>query len=641
MLTRVIRNLTGSRAFAVLCIALLGWGMALGLRQAGLLQGLELGAYDQFLRLRAKRVLPDSPVVIVGVTEEDIQRYGYPLSDLVVAQTLKVLLARKPDVIGIDIFRDLPSAGREGLQSVATANRNLVFIEKRLGQRLAAPGFVDPGRQVGFADIVEDPGGVIRRGLLMVWDEQDQQRSYLSFAAQLALAHLEKRGVTLRPDPANSLFVAIGQTGLPRFRGNDGGYVNADPGGYQFLLDYRQGRGAFRSFSLSQTLNGELRPSDIEGRIVILCMMAMSLGDAHETPFSAGWGGGMPMHGAVIHGHAVDQLVRLGLNGDAPIRTMSEVLEGFYLLIFSLLGAIVALTIVRPAGLTLAGLSVLTAPMALGATAFLHAWWLPATAPVAAALASLTIGVAKERSFIQRLFVKYVPKPIADWILDEGGEPPSREGIATILFVDLKGCCGFAEGRDPAEVRNWLNTYLGPITRLVESHGGIVEDYAGDGVKASFGVPVSHGSVAADAVSAVECALAMGAEIARVSEDNARRGCPRTRARIGIYTGLVDVGVVGGSGRQAIKTSGDTVNIAARLESLDKDVFAADPLMRPCRIFIGDTTFQHLGTAYRLCPLGERLLAGRSERVAVYQVLGRIDNTSSETTTYLKEVIHR
>ncbi len=653
MLTRILRKLAGSKVFAVVCIALLGWCIALGLRQVGLLQGVELSAYDQFLRLRAQRVLPDSPVVMIGVTEADIQRYGYPLSDAVVAETLKILLAHKPDAIGIDILRDLPSTGREDLQAVAAANRNVLFIEKRLGQRLTAPAFLDPGRQVGFADLVEDPGGVIRRGLLMVWDEEDQRRPYLSFALQLALAHLELRGVTLAADPANPLFVAIGQTSLPRFRADEGGYVGADDGGYQFLLDYRQGRGAFRSFTLSQTLKGEVRPADIEGRIVILGMLAMSLGDEHETPFSTGWGVGLPMNGAEIHGHAVDQLVRLGLNGDAPIQTMDEVPEAIYLLVLSLLGAVAVLTLERPVGLTLASLGILASPLAISITGFLHAWWLPTAAPTVAALISLAIGIAyvsrqqrTERGLVWQLFEKYVSQPVAAMIwqdreqFDEQGRPPPREVTATVLIADLKGYSAVTEGKDPTEVMHWLNTYLGPITHLVESHGGIVDDYAGDGVKANFGVSDMGSPVAAHAMSAVKCALAMGAEVARINERHAQWGLATARMRIGIHTGPVVVGAVGSSERMTYKTVGDTVNIASRLESLDKDVFASDPVS-PCRILIGDTTRQHLGTAYRLRPLGECHLNGRTGWVSVYQVLGHFGKTAFETTTDLKEVIHR
>jgi len=327
---------------------------------------------------------------------------------------------------------------------------------------------------------------------------------------------------------------------------------------------------------------------------------------------------------------------------------MNEIPEAIYILAFSLLGAVAGLTLERPVGLTLAGLGALATPLAIGIVGFLHAWWLPVAAPAVAALVSCSISIAHvsrqqraERGLIWRLFEKYVSQPVAGMIwqererFDELGRPQPREVIATVLIADLKGYSAVAEGMDPAEVMNWLNTYLGAMTRLLEAHGGIVDDYAGDGVKANFGVPATRGKVDADAVNAVACALAMGAEVVRINERHAQQGRATARARMGIYTGRVIAGAVGSSERLTYKTVGDTVNVASRLESLDKEVFAADPAS-PYRILIGDTTRQHLGATFRLHPLGKHPIHGRSGQVSVYQVLGHVG-----TARDLEEVTYR
>ena len=134
--------------------------------------------------------------------------------------------------------------------------------------------------------------------------------------------------------------------------------------------------------------------------------------------------------------------------------------------------------------------------------------------------------------------------------LAAGGRPPSQRLVATVLFVDMKGYTASAEKLDPGTLMAWVNDFMEPMAELVVRHGGVVDDYFGDGIKACFGVPIPRGSaeeIAADARHAAACAFGSG----RHGEKD------RRAAIVAEYTGpkpsaqprRVRPGIVGGAKR--------------------------------------------------------------------------------------------
>ncbi len=237
-----------------------------------------------------------------------------------------------------------------------------------------------------------------------------------------------------------------------------------------------------------------------------------------------------------------------------------------------------------------------------------------------------------QRSTLMQLFSKHVSPEVAEALWEqreqvlEGGRPRPRKITATVLFTDLRGFSSVAEKLDPQELLDWLNTYMDGITRVVMSHGGVVDDYFGDGVKANFGVPLPRSSeeeIRDDAVRAVDCALALGEEVVRLNAAMAERGIPTIQLRVGIYTGPVVAGSLGSADRMKYTTLGDTVNTAARLESYEKDLAIPRLGHSPARILIGDATLRLVGDRYDTESVGEFELRGKDERVAVHCVLAR------------------
>ena len=198
--------------------------------------------------------------------------------------------------------------------------------------------------------------------------------------------------------------------------------------------------------------------------------------------------------------------------------------------------------------------------------------------------------------------------------------------MITVLFTDVEGFTAAAEKMDPQALMDWTNTYTEAMAEVVMQHGGVVDDYFGDAIKANFGVPVprtTETEIRQDAVNAVECALAMQDELCRLNREWQKEALPVVRLRVGIFTGPAVVGSQGSTQRLKYTTLGDTVNVAARLESLEKDsgdVAFGESL---CRILIGESTSRFLEGRYLTQSVGVLALRGKEEKVAVYRLIGR------------------
>ncbi len=170
----------------------------------------------------------------------------------------------------------------------------------------------------------------------------------------------------------------------------------------------------------------------------------------------------------------------------------------------------------------------------------------------------------------------------------------------------------------------WIGSYMDAMAGLVERHGGIVNDFLGDGLMATFGAPIRRTreeEIDRDAQSAVACALDMAGELERLNERWREQGAPSARMRVGILTGPAIVGSLGSAERLKYATVGDTVNAAARLESFDKAAF--DVESASFRILVGEETRRRLGGRFRTLPLGAHRLRGRGEPLEIHRVLGR------------------
>jgi len=603
----------------------------IGLRSSGYLEHLELLAYDWFIRLQPVNSKASQPVVIIEVTEDDIQKHGrWPLTDATLAQALDILERSKPRAIGVDIFRDIHvPPGSSQLDSIFLENQNIIVVMKFGDNGVPPPQVISETDRIAFNDILVDPGGIVRRGLLYL---DDGEKIFYSFALRLALQYLRTEGIFPQPDLINPGHIALGGTSVPPLESNAGGYVGADARGYQFLIDFENTIEGFKSFSLTSLLAGEVPSDRIRDKIVIIGVTAQSLKDFFYTPHSQGLQISQQTNGAVIHAYIADQLLRFALDGKRPRISLSEKQEILWILIWSTLGGMIGLHIRSPWYFSLTGLVNLLVLFLITYFAFLNAYWIPLVPPAMSWLLSAAIVTAsmsnrekKQRAFLMQLFSKHVSPEVADSIWQKreeflnNGRPRPQKLTVTVLFSDLKGFTSLSEELDPNLLVDWLNTYLESMTKVVMDHGGVVDDYAGDGIKANFGVPLPRNTQAEinqDAVDAVNCALAMDKEVRRINNIWRKQNLPNTGIRIGIFTGTAVAAVLGSTKRLKYTTIGDAVNIAARLESYNKN-YAKESL---CRILIGESTYSCIGDQFKTNIVGKETLKGKKQEITIYRI---------------------
>jgi adenylate cyclase len=612
----------------------------LGLRGCGNLESLELAAYDWFIRLRPSDPGADPRIVLVTITEQDIQTLGsWPLSDDVLAQTLESVARFSPRAIGVDIYRDLPVApGSQRLDRLLRKGEPIIWVTK-FGQGktggIPPPKALTGTENIGFNDIVVDPGGVVRRGLLFI---DDGVTTATAFALRLALLYLGPEGIVLQPDPQYPEYVRLGPHTLRPLEPYDGPYAAADTGGYQFLLDFKGWRGTFPSVTLTELLSGNIAREILRDKIVLVGVTAESVKDHFYTPFSYGLQDNQQTDGVAIHAHIASQLIRLGLGTAAPLKTINQWWESIWIMLWSAIGAWTGFKVRSPWKFLFAVGAGLLALTVFDFSVFIEGYWLPLVPPALAwfitavvITAYLSYQETVQRAALMQLFSRHVSKEVADGIWRDreqfldGHRPRPQQLIATVLFSDLVGFTSVSEKLTPEDLMDWLNECMEPMASLVSVHGGVIEQYSGDAIVAVFGVPIARKNEAEinqDAINAVSCALAMEAVLRDLNRRWNEQNQPTTGMRIGIYTGPMVAGSLGGADRLEYVVIGDTVNIASRLESFDKDLFART-FASPCRILIGEATLGRLGQRFLTERVGEVLLKGKEEKISVYRVVGQ------------------
>ncbi|MGA1791691.1 MAG: CHASE2 domain-containing protein [bacterium] len=624
---------------ASLLIALSVSFLIIALRNRGCLEFLELSSYDQYIRFYSRSNGPDPRIVLVTISETDIQRLGkWPLPDSSLASILELLVSYKPRAIGLDIYRDIPvPPGEKQLRAVFAGHNHIVTV-KKIGDEnspgISAPYMLRDSNPVGFNDILVDTGGIVRRGLLFLDDKED---IIPSFSLILTLLYLKQEGIHPRPGEKDPQHLRLGKTTFIPFESNDGGYVRADARGYQFLLDFRNGWIPFHNTPLRELISGEADPDIFEGGIIIVGAAAESLHDLFYTPLSRGRGSHQRMYGVELHAHMVNQLIRSALEENKPIQSLSYWYEWAWVLLWGLLGGILSLwrpTLHRSILMMLSGLIFM---VSITFFLFVSGWWIPVVPPILAWFTSgaLSNTFLSHREKVQKaslmaLFSRHVSEDVANALWQQkdqfmdGRRPRAQRLFATVLFTDLKGFTSISEKLDPETLMNWLNEYMGAMSQIVNMHRGVVNKYMGDGMMAVFGVPVARterAEISRDVLNAVNCAMTMSAELKRLNIQWQSRNLPHTRMRIGIFTGPLVAGCLGGNLRMEYTVIGDTVNIASRLESYHKEGTDFDIEESCCRIFIGESTLNYLDNRIETEMIGSTILKGKREPITIHRVV--------------------
>lgn len=633
--SRLVRQST----FVLLVTAAVA-GAIQALVSTGWLSDLELEAHDRVVRWSRPAALPAAEVALVWITEADVQRYGHPFSDGLMADVVDRLLAHEPSVVGLDVYRDRAvPPGTPRLRELLSAHPNVVIVNKLEAPDQAGVGAPDylGDQQVGFSDMPLDQDGIVRRTLLMMWD--DAGRAHLAFSLLVALHHLSAEGISLRPAPGDPTLVRLGATTLPALTPEFGGYVRMDAGGYQLMLDQRRRIGDVPQFTLDELLGDEPGVEAVRGRAVLLATGSSSVKDMFHTPRERA------VFGGALHALSVDQLLRFARGASAPLESLAGWQEGLWLVLWCLLGSGLGMAIRSPVLTALAGLAGLLGLSGLAVVAQQGGLWVTLAAPALGWTAALGLGVALrtreehiEKDQVLRLFGQFVSAKIVREVwahrseFMDGARPRPQRATITALHCDLSGFVKATATLPPDDVMRWVGEFMDHMADLVEQHGGVVSDFTGDGLMASFGVPLVRRSEAAirqDAGNAVRCALAMSRRMAELNHRWRDAGLPEARLRVGVCTGDAVVGTYGSRERLKYASVGLAVNAAARLEAHDKEGFYAEGAGN--RVLVAESTWRRLVPAVAGRCLGLVQLRGLPEATPVYRVFDTPEDRHEST----------
>ena len=209
------------------------------------------------------------------------------------------------------------------------------------------------------------------------------------------------------------------------------------------------------------------------------------------------------------------------------------------------------------------------------------------------------------------LFGRYVSREVAERVISEGANLGGEDVAATALFADIRDFTGLSERLPAHQVVDILNRYYTRMVDAVVAEGGIVNKFGGDSLLAIFGVPIRQPD---HALRAVKAAWQMNRVLAEFNAEQLSLGLPALTIGIGISSGDMIAGNIGGQARLEYTVIGDPVNVAARLQSLTKKYGTS--------VLLSEDTSKYLdGTSSKLRPVEKVVVRGKKEAKQVYELL--------------------
>ena len=607
----------------------------------GFIHNIELQTYDLRVVATARPAAPAENVVIISIDDESIRRMEpllgrWPWPRLAHATVIDYLSSAGARVIGYDVLfseRDIRKfmvadeewTGEESDAALVASTKkagNVVHIAEASSAELA-----DPARAI-TPDL---SAAALNRELSYTICAEPRPTLTPPFAAladaSRAIGHsffaLDSNGALRRSSP----IVQVGERRVPSFALATSMIAGAIPlfamendrgAGCSMLIPWRgPADNTFTSYSFydvfysqQQILEGQtpgIDPSLFRNRIVIVGATAEGLKDVFTTPFSSG-----QISGPEVHANLVDAFQSQRAIVHAPAG-------------LTVLTVLIAVTGVGIAGAYLNAW--LTGAVAL-AFAGLFAWqsvrlfsrglWIDVTVTMLALVFAYVGDLAwkyfvegREKRQVKKLFSRYVSKDVYNQLVAN----PSLAALGgarrhmTVLFSDIRGFTTMSEKGTPEDVVKQLNQLFTRMVAVVFDHRGTVDKFVGDMIMALYGAPLDDED---HAEHAVQTALAMIKVLNEMNQEWARDGKPQLDIGIGINTGDMIAGNVGSESIMSYTVIGDAVNLGARLESLNKDYGT--------RIIISQATRERLKGRYDIHPLGDVIVKGKSQPVAIFEV---------------------
>lgn len=589
--------------------------LVLALSLTGVLEPMELTLYDTWFNLRGNAT-PTGNVVVVGIDDASIQEIGpWPWSRDVYSQLLEQLTMAP--VVGMDLILDVPgdpagdqlfveAMGHHGGVVMATM---FSFVQENgeVFTELLVPTdeFWETLTATGFVNMPQDQDNKVRGITPIDLNLMDAPYPALSVAtALLAMGdspdNLELVGKDLR----------VGERVIPL------------TGEGKLLLDFYGPAEAIPTYSFADVAMGRIAQEEFQGKTILVGVTSPLFHDQVETPFTKGnmvLDAKLAPPGVEVHATVVENILygEFFQQASPPLNLVLIFMGG--LLTFLLTGN-------RNPWI---GLAFTAGILVLFTATVTHFWfrnylWLNLGAPALAIILTY-LGITIEgyvRSEMERrrtktLFGRYVSPTVVEELLNnpELVELGGLRQDVTIMFSDIRGFTSYSDGRPPEEVVQRLNEYMTEMTAIIFRHGGTLDKYLGDGLMAIFGAPIPYEDHAKRALMAT---IEMEERLKELNQEWLAKGELPFASGVGLNSGPVIVGNIGSPERMDYTVIGEDVNLAARLEAMNKE--------HGTSLILSDRTLQSMGEeeekAFEFHFLGTVPVRGFEEPVRIYTLEG-------------------
>jgi adenylate cyclase len=390
------------------------------------------------------------------------------------------------------------------------------------------------------------------------------------------------------------------------------------------LVPYRGPPRSFAYVSLADVWHDRVPAGKLKGRIALVGTSAPALVDLRATPVGEVYPG-VEVHANLIAGildKSVKQRPAYTLGAEITLLVVTGVLLAFLV------------PFLTPLQATLVSLATLA-----GYTALNVAVWSSAGLVLPLASGLLMIGAmfalnmsygyfveSRSKRQFTELFGQYVPPELVDKMALDPRKytMDGRSETLTVLFADIRGFTAISETLEPRALAQFINEYLTTMSLAIRSRRGTLDKYIGDAIMAFWGAPVAD---ALHARQAVETALAMHAELAKLNAQFRAQGWPEIRIGVGVNTGTMSVGDMGSKLRKAYTVMGDAVNLASRLEGVTKQYGLGILVGEDTRKAVQDVVFREVDLVR---------VKGKDRPVAIFEPLGFEGQVAKDTLDQLR-----
>ncbi|GET36859.1 CHASE2 domain-containing protein [Microseira wollei] len=566
--------------------------------QLGGWKALEQVGYNSLFQIRDMGILPkpnwDKRIAVIAIDEASLRKLGrFPFARDRYTKLLQALSPSRPAAVGLDIIFAEPSPDDSQLADAIRASGNVILAEP----------WDDRGKIIPIISILDEAAA--SRG--QIWHRVDTDG--ISRQAALFVRGIPSLGVAMlqlynTDNPDQSLTIPIQDS--QEFQ--------------QVWLNWPGKTQSLPTYSFADVLEGKVSKDAFTGKFVLVGITATGF-DPLVTPLNQI----PPTSGVYLHAAAIDNLLNNRLLQPLPdwktavlLLLIGPITSG----ILSKLGAErrIAIAILLP--LSWYGISI--------ALFAFNSGWLPIAAPMGTIVLAgigLQLREQQEKQQLMSLFEKYMAKETANLIwqrkdeIIKNGELQPQEMVATVLFMDIRGFTTISEQLSPRELMPWLNQYLNAMSECIMNRGGVIDKYIGDAIMAIFGIPFPRTKpeeIKQDALNCIAACLDMYERLQKLNQQFETEKKPIIKFGIGVHTGAIIAGSVGGGKRLNFSVLGDTVNVAARLEAMNKEVKEDNPY----GILITNETWEYVSDQYDAKPVKSIQLRGRKQETIICSILG-------------------